>query len=232
MSTTLHPSPTSTPGNSPSQFNHLPTSGSFNESERKWIFYVIGGVLIAVLLLVVMQRTRSYPLYVTPGVPTYRVPVYRLNDRNAADGRRVGDPGVLAPEVRFPTQQVVEAPPLPVYASGPGGQVMPYVNGTGRDRVVKEATFVPRNAGRPLIPGVGLAAYEIRFGPADFNASEGLWRRAVNDLVLPASSQTLVVVHIVDPAQAGRQIYGTLILQCAEGEPIEFESAKVVILPE
>jgi hypothetical protein len=201
--------------------------------EAKWI-YLVAGVLIAILLLVVIGRPRSRP-YVARAVPSYPVPAYRLSDGyrlNAgyADGRRVGGPAVVAPDVRFPTQPVER--PLPVYVSGPGGQVMPYVNRTDRDKVVTEATFIPRGAGRPLIPGAGISAYEIRFGPADFDVTEGRWRRAINDLTLPAASQTLVVVHLVDPSRTGEQIYGTLILGCADGELIEFESSKVVILPE
>jgi len=234
MSTSPQPASNPSPGNVQSQFDQLASSRSFagfwrHAGERKWL-YLIGGVLIGTLLILAIQRTWWHRPYVTPVVPTYRVPALRLNDGYTADGRRVGDPGLENPDIRFPTQAVNNR--LPVYASGPGGQVMPYVNPTTRDKVVKEATFTPRNAGRPLIPGVGIPAYEIRFGPADYDASAGRWHRAISDLVLPASAQTRVVVHIVDPARAGRQIYGTLSLRCADGEVVQFESSKVVILPE
>ncbi|WP_425616497.1 hypothetical protein NA78x_000145 [Anatilimnocola sp. NA78] len=233
--------PNASPAAQQAQFDRLATSRSFDgfwrhAGQRKWI-YLIGGVLIGTLLILAIQRNWWSRSYVTPVVvPAYRAPVsgYRLNDGYMPDGRRVGDAVVDSPVVQFPTQVVTPDvnSRLPVYPSGPGGQVMPYTNTSGTDKVVKEAIFYQRNAGRPLIPGVGIPAYELRFGPADYDPSRRVWSRLVSDLTLPAAAQTRVVVHIVDPARAGQRIYGTLVLRCADGELIQYEASKVVLLPE
>ena len=106
---------------------------------------------------------------------------------------------------------------------------MPYVNRGQRDLVVKEAYFFEKNAGRPLIPGVAIPAYEFRFQPSDYNADRRCWARTVSDLTFPAGAESRVVVHLIDPLRAGQRLYGMLVLRCANGDLIQFEATQVIV---
>lgn len=180
--------------------------------QRKWL-YLIGGVLISMLLLAVAQRAFWRPAYVVPVQPL----------------PRVNDPLLGPRPLNFPTTAIGN---FPAYPSNDGGQVMPYVNRGKQDLVVKEAFFFEKNAGRPLIPGVAVPAYEFRFTPADYHADRRCFARTVSDFKFPAGAETRVVVRLVDPLRAGERRYGMLVLRCANGELIQFESAQVIVQPD
>lgn len=212
--------------------------------ERKWL-YLIAGVLIGTLFLLAMQRLMWRGSYVVPvrsipatGVPLVREPVVVVPRdgivrdgivRDPVLGRAVVDPVVGRP-LNFPARALNND--LPAYPSGAGGQVMPFVNRTDHAKVVKEAFFHIKNAGRPMIPGVAIPAYELRFEPKDFDIERRCYARAVNDLKLPANSETRVVVRVVDGVRANERIYGALVLRCEDGELIQFENAQVIIQPD
>ena len=177
--------------------------------DRKWL-YLLGGVLLGIVLLMVVQRTFWRPAYV---VPAQAIP-------------RVSDPLLNRRTLNFPATALGN---FPVYPAGDGGQVMPYVNRGQRDLVVKEAYFFEKNAGRPLIPGVAIPAYEFRFQPSDYNADRRCWARTVSDLTFPAGAESRVVVHLIDPLRAGQRLYGMLVLRCANGDLIQFEATQVIV---
>ncbi|QDU25579.1 hypothetical protein ETAA8_06480 [Anatilimnocola aggregata] len=221
-----------------SQFDRLANSPSMTRywqhaRERKWL-YLVGGVLIATLLILAIQRSWSSRSYVRPvvvqQVPGRVVPGQVVPTQPYVLNESIPAIDVNDRQLRFPARALNNAPP--VYPSGAGGQVMPYVNPTAKDKVVKEAFFYPRNAGRPMIPGVGIAAYEVRFGPGDYVVSDNCWARAVSDLTFPASAETRLVVHLVDPARAGQRMYGALVLRTADGELIQFEASQIIVLAE
>ena len=190
-----------------------PTSTRFwqHARDRKWL-YLIVGVLLGTLLVLALQRSWR-PAYVVPAPP----PV------------RAHDPVVTGRTLNFPATAIGNFPAYPV---GDGGQVMPYVNRSTADLVVKEAYFFEKNAGRPLIPGIATPAYEFRFGPTDYHADRRCWARKVDDLTLPAGAETRVVVRLIDPVRAGQRMYGTLVLRVASGDLIQFESAQVIVQPD
>jgi hypothetical protein len=177
--------------------------------ERKWQLMV--GVLLLVLIILAVQRW-SRPAYVT-SLPRTAI--------------RTSDPLLNGRTLNYPATAIGN---FPVYPAGAGGQVMPYFNRGTRDLVVKEAYFVEKNAGRPLIPGAAIPAYELRFEPQHFDVAARRWGRVINDLKFPANSESRVVVRLVDPTRAGQRLYGTLVLRVASGELIQFESSQVIVL--
>lgn len=181
-----------------------------NARERKWL-YLIGGVLLGALVVFVLLRAIQGPAYVSP-VGAYP--------------NRLEDPLVYDRPLNYPTRALYN---FPAYPSGEGGQVMPLVNRTSVAKSVKEAFFYEKNAGRPLIPGVEVPAYEVRFEPRHYVPERRCWAREVSDLTLPANAETRVVVRLVDPARAGQRRYGMLVLRCEDGELIQFESAQVIV---
>lgn len=180
--------------------------------DRRWL-YLLGGVLLGIVLMMLVQRSFWRPAYVVPST----VDPYL--------GRPV-DPLVSRRPLNFPATALGNFLAYPV---GDGGQVMPYANRGVKDLVVKEAYFFEKNAGRPLIPGVETAAYEFRFGAMDYNADRRCWARTVSDLKLLAGAETRVVVRLVDPIRAGERRYGMLVLRCDNGELIQFESTQVIV---
>lgn len=189
--------------------------------ERKWLYLVVG-VLLGTLLVLAIQRSGTRRAYVVPAATDPRV-IDPLYPRTLP---RTRDPLLNGRTLNFPATALGNSP---VYPVGDGGQVMPYVNRTTKDLVVKEAFFFEKNAGRPLIPGVAIPAYEFRFTPEHFQADRRCWARSVDDLVLPAGSESRVVVHLVDPPRAGQRMYGTLVLRVASGELIQFEATQVIV---
>lgn len=188
-------------------FNWVRPTISRAREHKLWLL-VVGVILGTLIILALMRFLR----------PSHVVPVNRYPFRSAEpyrDGRII-----------FPATAVGN---FPVYPVGAGGQVMPYVNRTKRDLVVKEAYFIEKNAGRPIVPGVLIDAYEVRFEPKHFDASQRRWARKLSDLTLPANSETRVVVRLVDPARAGQRLYGTLVLRVANGDLLQFESAQVIV---
>ncbi len=186
--------------------------------ERKWWLLIVGVVLGTILILALI-RAISRPAYVVPAAP-FSASHYPI---------RTPDPLLNGRTLNFPATAIGN---FPVYPVGAGGQVMPYVNRTKRDLVVKEAHFLEKNAGRPLIPGTLIEAYEIRFEPKDYDASLRRWGRVINDLTLPASAETRVVVRVVDPIRAGQRVYGTLVLRVDTGEIIQFEASQIIVQPD
>jgi hypothetical protein len=189
--------------------------------ERKWLYLVVG-VLLGTLLVLAIQRSATRRAYVVPAATDPRV-IDPLYPRTLP---RTSDPLLNGRTLNFPSTALGN---LPAYPVGDGGQVMPYVNRTTKDLVVKEAFFFAKNAGRPLIPGVATPAYAFRFMPEHFQADQRCWARSIDDLVLPAGSESRVVVHVVDPARAGQRIYGTLVLRVASGDLIQFEATQVIV---
>jgi hypothetical protein len=189
----------------------------FNQQsrERKWWLLIVG-VVLATILILALLRAVSRPAYVVPVAPypATRLPV------------RTSDPLLNGRTLNFPATAINN---FPVYPVGAGGQVMPYVNRTNRALVVKEAHFMEKNAGRPLIPGSLIDAYEIRFEPIHYDASLRRWGRVIDDLTLPASAETRVVVRVVDPIRAGQRVYGTLVLRVDTGEIIQFEASQIIV---
>jgi hypothetical protein len=178
--------------------------------ERKWL-YLIGGVLLGALVVFVLLRAIAGPAYVSP---------------LGAYPNRLEDPLAIDRPLNYPTRALNN---FPVYPSAAGGQVMPVVNRTSVAKEVREAFFYEKNAGRPLIPGVAVPAYEFRFEPRHYVPERRCWAREIDDLTLPANAETRVVVRLVDPARAGQRRYGTLVLRCEDGELIQFESAQVIV---
>lgn len=178
--------------------------------ERKWWLLIVGVVLGTILILAFI-RLFSRPAYV---VPAARYPA------------RTSDPLQNGRTINFPATAIGN---FPVYPVGAGGQVMPYVNRTKRDLIVKEAHFMEKNAGRPLIPGTVIDAYEIRFEPIHYDASLRRWGREITDLTVPANAETRVVVRVVDPIRAGQRVYGTLVLRVDTGELIQFETTQIIV---
>jgi hypothetical protein len=202
----------SAPSSAPlSELNRGPFSSRFWQGarERKWL-YLIAGILIGILLLAILQRSFWRTSYVTP------LPVYD----------RLADPALNGRTLNYPARALNN---FPAYPTGEGGQVMPFVNRTRTDKIIKEAFFYEKNAGRPLIPGIGVPAYEFRFEPEHFLASRRCWAREINDLKFPGGAESHVVVRIVDPNQAGQRRYGTLVLRCSDGELIQFEATQVIV---
>lgn len=189
--------------------------------ERKWL-YLIVGVLLGTLLVLAIQRSTARRAYV---VPLTRDPVV-LDPAYPRVLPRTNDPLLNGRTLNFPATAIGNFPAYPV---GDGGQVMPYVNRKQKDLIVKEAFFFEKNAGRPLIPGVAVPALEFRFSPVHFQADRRCWARSVDNLVLPAGSESRVVVHLVDPARSGQRMYGTLVLRVAGGELIQFEASQVIV---
>jgi hypothetical protein len=194
-----------------SELNRGPFSARFWQSarERKWL-YLVAGVLIGMLLLAICQRGLWRSSYATPLSPY----------------ERTGDPILIGRTLNYPARALNN---YPVYPSGDGGQVMPFVNRTRVDKIVTEAFFYEKNAGRPLIPGVGIPAHEFRFEPEHYVASRHCWAREIDNLKLPAGAESRVVVRIVDPKFTGQRRYGTLVLRCADGDIIQFESTQVIV---
>ncbi|WP_254508518.1 hypothetical protein [Anatilimnocola floriformis] len=194
--------------------------------ERKWQLFV--GVLLAVVLILAVQRW-SRPAYVTP-LQRYplraTVPLRSDVPLRTDIPPRTSDPLLNGRTLNYPATAIGN---FPVYPVGPGGQVMPFFNRSTRDQVVKEAYFVEKNAGRPLINGVGVAAYEIRFEPKDYDAGAHRWGRLVSDLTFPANTESRVVVRVVDPVRAGQRMYGALLLRLADGELVQFEASQVIV---
>jgi len=176
--------------------------------ERKWQL-LIAVLLLVILILAVQRWTR--PAYVTS---LARYPAH------------TSDPLLNGRTLNYPATAIGN---FPVYPVGAGGQVMPYFNRGPRDLVVKEAYFIEKNAGRPLIPGVVVPAYELRFEPKHFDVSGRRWARLVDDLTMPANSETRVVVRVIDPVRAGQRMYGALVLRLTTGELIQFESSQVIV---
>jgi hypothetical protein len=216
--------------------------------ERKWL-YLVAGVLIGTLLILALQRLmwrRPYVVPVAP-MPSATVPLTRPLTRDSITrppvvreplvvvpgdplaSRPVYDPTVGRP-LNFPARVLNNS--LPAYPSGPGAQVMPFVNRTDKDKVVKEAFFYVKNAGRPLIPGVAIPAYELRFMSEQYDMQRKCYVRPVDDLVLPANSETRIVVRVVDTILAGDRMYGALVLRCADGELIQFETSQIIVQPD
>ena len=193
--------------------------------DRKWQLVV--GVLVLVVLVLLIQRW-SRPTYVTalPRYPLTAVEPLRTAPLRSDIPLRRSDPALNARTLNYPATAIGN---FPVYPTGPGGQVMPYFNRGTRDLVVNEAYFVEKNAGRPLIPGVAIPAYELRFEPKDFDDGARSWGRTVSDLKLPANSESRVVVRVVDPVRAGERLYGALMLRLANGELVQFETTQVIV---
>jgi hypothetical protein len=180
--------------------------------ERKWWLLIVGVVLGTIVILALI-RAVSRPTYVVPATTA----PYPL---------RTSDPLQNGRTINFPATAINN---FPIYPVGAGGQVMPYVNRSKRDLIVKEAHFMEKNAGRPLIPGTLIDAYEIRFEPIHYDASQRRWGRVIDNLTLPASSETRVVVRVVDPIRAGQRVYGTLVLRVDTGEIVQFETTQIIV---
>src|SRR5688500_9592399 len=114
-----------------SELNRGPFSARFWQAarERKWL-YLIAGVLIGILLLAIVQRSFWRRSYVSPR-PGYD---------------RAADPALNGRTLNYPARALNN---YPAYPTGDGGQVMPFVNRTAADKIVKEAFFYEKNAGRP-----------------------------------------------------------------------------------
>lgn len=73
----------------------------------------------------------------------------------------------------------------------------------------------------PRQDGIGTveSPYVIRFLPEHFLAGQQRYVRSVDDLVLKAGEQLVIVPQIVDASRAGQHVYGRLVLYYGSPDP-------------